>query len=91
MEMFSQKFLVIYFKEGFNTTLLWRFWKPWVKFPVVDDTLSSYEKGNYPTTSLDEKCMEFEFHIDWNYCIDSQVSLGNEIETCQMSMLQKKH
>ena len=33
---------------------------PGNKVPVVDDVLSSHEQENYPTTSLDEKCIEFE-------------------------------
>ena len=31
------------------------------KFPVVDDVLSSHEQEIYPTTSLDENCIEFEY------------------------------
>ena len=37
---------------------------------VVDDVLSSHEQEIYPTTSLDENCLEFEFQTDRNYCID---------------------
>ena len=40
--------------------------KPGVKIPVVDDVLSSHEQENYPTTSLDENSIEFEFHTDRN-------------------------
>ena len=29
--------------------------------PLVDDVLSSHEHKNYPTTSFDENCIEFEF------------------------------
>ena len=40
------------------------------KVPVVDDVLSSHEEEIYPTTSLDENCIEFEFQTDRNYYID---------------------
>ena len=40
------------------------------KVPVVDDVLSSHEQEIYPTTSLDENCIEFEFQTDWNYYVD---------------------
>ena len=40
------------------------------KVPVVDDVLSSHEQKIYPTTSLDENCIEFEFQTDRNYYVD---------------------
>ena len=40
------------------------------KVPVVDDVLSSHEQVIYPTTSLDENCIEFEFQMDRNYYVD---------------------
>ena len=40
------------------------------KFPVVDDVLPSHEQEIYPTTSLDENCIEFEFQTDRNYYVD---------------------
>ena len=40
------------------------------KVPVVDDVLSSHEQERYPTTSLDENCIEFEFQTDRNYYVD---------------------
>ena len=40
------------------------------KVPVVDNVLSSHEQKIYPTTSLDENCIEFEFQTDWNYYVD---------------------
>ena len=40
------------------------------KVPVVDDVLSSHEQKIYPTTSLDENCIEFEFQTDRNYYLD---------------------
>ena len=38
--------------------------------PVVDDVLASREKEIYPTTSLDENCIEFEIQTDRNYYVD---------------------
>ena len=43
---------------------------PGRKFPVVDDDLSSHEQEIYPTTSLDENCIEFEFQTNRNYYVD---------------------
>ena len=40
------------------------------KVPVVDDVLSSHEQETYPTTSLDENCIEFEFQTDRSYYVD---------------------
>ena len=40
------------------------------KLPVVDDVLSSNEQEIYPTTSLDEKCIEFNFQTHRNYFVD---------------------
>ena len=40
------------------------------KVPTVDDVLSSLEQENYPTTSLDENCIEFEFQKNRNYYVD---------------------
>ena len=39
------------------------------KVPIVDDVLSSHEQEIYPTTSLDENCIESEFQTDRNYYI----------------------
>ena len=44
------------------------------KVPIVDDVLSSHEQEIYPTTSLDENCIEFEFQTDRNYYVDSRQS-----------------
>ena len=41
-----------------------------VKVPVVDNVLLSHEQEIYPTTSLDENCIEFEFQTDPNYYAD---------------------
>ena len=40
------------------------------KITVLDDVLSSHELEIYPTTSLDENCMEFEFQADRNYYVN---------------------
>ena len=39
---------------------------PGVKSPVVDDVISSHEQENYPTTSLHENSVKFEFQTDLN-------------------------
>ena len=44
------------------------------KNPIVDDVLSSHEQEIYPTTSLDENCIKFEFQTDWNYYVDLRQS-----------------
>ena len=41
-----------------------------VKVPVVDEVLSSHEQEIYPTTSLDENSIEFEFQTDRNVYVD---------------------
>ena len=43
---------------------------PGVKVPVVDEMLSSHEQEIYPTTSLDENSIEFEFQTDLNVYVD---------------------
>ena len=40
------------------------------KVPVVDDVLSSHQQEIYPTTSLDENCVEFEFQTDRSFYVD---------------------
>ena len=40
------------------------------KVPVVDDVLSSHEQEIYPTTSIDENCIEFEFQTDRIHYVD---------------------
>ena len=44
------------------------------KVPFVDDVLSSHEQEIYPTTSIAENCMEFEFQTDRNYYVDLRQS-----------------
>ena len=43
---------------------------PGVKVPVVDDVMSSHDQEIYPTTSLDENSIEFEFQTDRNVYVD---------------------
>ena len=38
--------------------------------PIVDNLLSSHEQEIYPTTSIDENCIEFEFQTDRNCYVD---------------------
>ena len=40
------------------------------KVSVVEHVLSSHEQETYPTTSLDENCIEFEFQADRKYYVD---------------------
>ena len=52
-----------------------------VQVPVVEDVLSSHEQENYPTTSLDENSIEFEFQTDRNVYVDlRQTYLALKIE-----------
>ena len=39
------------------------------KVPIVDYVLSSHEQEIYPTTSVDENCIELEFQTDRNYYV----------------------
>ena len=45
------------------------------KVPIVDILLSSNEQKIYPTTSLNENCMEFEFQTDQNFYVDLRQSI----------------
>ena len=75
-ETFLQTFLVDHVKRHFR-------YQPFValsgnlrgKVPIVDDVLSSHEQEIYPTTSLDENCIEFSFQTDRNYYVDLRQSL----------------
>ena len=58
------------------------------KVPIVDDVLSSHEQEIYPTTSLAENCIEFEFQTDRNYYVDlREVFFGTEAQICQRTWL----
>ena len=70
------------------------------KVPIVDDVLSSQEQEIYPTTSLDENCIEFEFQTDWNYYVDLTQSIlalklkfvkGRGYDTCESKEKKKEH
>ena len=70
------------------------------KFPVVDHVLSSYGQKIYPTTSLDENCIEFEFQTDRNYYVDLRQTYlalklklvrGRGYETYNTKEVKKEH
>ena len=70
------------------------------KVPVVDDVLSSHEQEIYPTTSLDENCIEFEFQTDRNYYVDLRQTYlalkpklvrGGGYETYNTKEVKKEH
>ena len=70
------------------------------KIPVVDDVLSFHEQEMYPTTSLDENCIEFEIQMDLNYYIDlrqTHLALklklvkGRGYETYNTKEIKKEH
>ena len=43
---------------------------PAVTVPVLDDVVSSYRQETYPTASLDEICLEFDYQTDRNLYVD---------------------
>ena len=57
------------------------------KIPIVDDVLSSHEQEIYPTTSLEENCIEFEFQTDRSYYVDLRAFFGIEAQICQRTWL----
>ena len=70
------------------------------KVPIVDDVLSSREQEIYPTTSLDENCIEFEFRTDRNYYVDLRQSFlalklnfvqGRGYDTYESKKKEKQH
>ena len=70
------------------------------KVPVVENVLSSHEQEIYPTTSLVENCIEFEFQTDRNYYVDlrqTQLALkqnlvkGRSYETYNTKEVKKEH
>ena len=71
------------------------------KVPVVDDFfLSSHEQEIYPTTSLDENCIEFEFQTDRNHYVDLRQTYlalklkhvrGRGYETYNTKEVKKEH
>ena len=70
------------------------------KVPTVDNVLSSHEQENYPTTSLDENCQEFEFQTDRNYYVSLRQSFlalklkfvkGRGYDTYESKEMKKEH
>ena len=71
-----------------------------VKVPVVDDFLSSREQEIYPTTSLDENSIGFEFQTDRNVyvdlrqtCLALKIKLvkGRSLDTYKTAEKKKEH
>ena len=69
-ETFLQTFLICHVKHFRYQLFLAVSEKHGGKVPVVDYVLSSHEQEIYPTTSLDENSMDFEFQTDRNYYVD---------------------
>ena len=70
------------------------------KVLIVDDVLSSHEQKIYPTTSLDENCIEFEFQTDRNFYVDLRQTYlalklklvrGRGYETYNSKEVEKEH
>ena len=70
------------------------------KVPAVDDVLSSHEQKIYPSTTLDENCLEFEFQTDRSYYVDLRQTYlvlklklvkGRAYETYNTKELKKEH
>ena len=70
------------------------------RVPIVDDVLSSHEREIYPTTSLVENCIEFEFSTDRNYYVDLRQSFlalklnfvnGHGYDTYESEEKKKEH
>ena len=71
-----------------------------MKIPVVDDVWLSHEQEVYPTTSLHEYCIEFEFQMDRNYYVDLRqtclvfklkFAMGHCHETYNSKQVKKEH
>ena len=70
------------------------------KVPVVDDVLSSHEQEIYPTTPLDENCIEFKFRTNRNSYVDLRQTYlawklkllrGRGYETYNSKEVKKEH
>ena len=70
------------------------------KVPIIDYVLSSHEQEIYPTTSLDDNCIELEFRTDWNFYVNlrqSYLSLnhssvkGRSYDTYNTKQVGKEH
>ena len=66
----------------------------------IDDVLSSHEQEIYPTTSLDENCIEFDFQTDRNYYVELRQTYlalklnlvrGRGYETYNIKEVKKEH
>ena len=68
-ETFLQTFLVDHVKHFSVLTFVAVSGTLGVKVPIIDDVLSSHEHETYPTTPLDENCIEFELQTDRNYYV----------------------
>ena len=71
-----------------------------VKIPVVDNVLSSHEQEIYPTTSLDENSIQFDFQIDRNVYVDLRQTYfapkiklvkGRRFDTYKTTKMKKEH
>ena len=49
-------------------SIIFRYQPLWQFLEILEG--KSHEQEIYPTTSLDENCIEFEFQTDWNYYVD---------------------
>ena len=70
------------------------------KVPIVDYVLSSHEQEKYPTTSIDENCIEVELQTDRNYYVDLRQSFlalklkcvkGRDYDTYENKEKKKEH
>ena len=70
------------------------------KVSIVDDVLSSHEQEIYPTTSLDENCIEFEYQTDRSFYVDLRQSFlalklkfvkGRSYDTYESKKKKKEH
>ena len=70
------------------------------KFAVVDEVLLFHEQKIYPSTSLDENSLEFEFRTDRNYYVDLRQTYlaltlkfvnGRGCETYNSKEVKKEH
>ena len=70
------------------------------KILAVDDVLPSHEQETYPTTSVEENSIEFEFQTDRNYYVDLRQTYlalkrkhlrGRGYETYNTKEVKKEH
>ena len=70
VKTFLQTFVINHVEQFSVPTCCGSFWKSYREVPVVDDVVSSHEQELYPTTSLDENCIEFNFQTDRSFYVD---------------------